>query len=107
MAAKFIEKGILGTSRKCSKDGEKGGTPADRIPDARYPRKMERRSGRIPDVRHPGGVLAEKNSGCETFGVECWQRKVPSVSHPGGMLAEENFGCVTSGWNGDGEGFRV
>ena len=28
MAAKFIENGILGTSRKCSKDGEKGGTSA-------------------------------------------------------------------------------
>ena len=71
MAAKFIENGILGTSRKCSKDGEKGGTSADRIPDARYPRKVEHRLGRIPDVRHPGRMLAEKNSGCETSGVEC------------------------------------
>ena len=78
MAAKFIENGILGTSRKCSKDGEKGGTSADRIPDARYPRKVERRPGRIPDVRHLGGMLAEKNSGCET-----------------------------SGWNGGREEFRV
>ena len=45
-----------------------GGTSADRIPDARYPRKVERWQGRIPDVRHPGGMLAEKNSGCETSG---------------------------------------
>ena len=60
MAAKFIENGILGTSRKCSKDGEKGGTSADRIPDARYPRKVERQRGRIPDVRHPDGMAAEK-----------------------------------------------
>ena len=43
-----------------SKDGEKGGTSADRIPDARYPRKVERRRGRIPDVRHPDGMAAEK-----------------------------------------------
>ena len=28
MEAKFIEKGILGTSRKCSKEGEKGGPSA-------------------------------------------------------------------------------
>ena len=55
MAAKFIENGILGTSRKCSKDGEKGGTSADRI----------------PDVRCPGEMSTRKNSGCETSGVEC------------------------------------
>ena len=66
MAAKFIENGILGTSRKCSKDGEKGGTSADRIPDARYPRKVERRPGRIPDVRHPGwNVDGEEFWGCD------------------------------------------
>ena len=76
MVAKFIEDGILGTSRKCSKDGEKGGTSTDRIPDARYPRKVERRRGRIPDVRHPGRMAVEMNSGCEA-----------------------------PGWNGDGEEF--
>ena len=66
MAAKFTENGILGTSRKHSNDGEKGGTSANRIPDARYSRKVERWQGRIPDVRHPGGMLAEKDSGCDT-----------------------------------------
>ena len=29
---------------------------------------MEWRRKRIPDVRHPGGVAAEKNSGCEISG---------------------------------------
>ena len=76
MAAKFIENGILGTSRKCFQGwrkgwnvggqdsgceiSEEGGTLADRIPDARYPRKVERQRGRIPDVRHPDGMAAEK-----------------------------------------------
>ena len=50
----------------------------DRIPDARYPGKVESRPGRVPDVRYSDGMAAEKNSGCET-----------------------------SGWNGGGEGFRM
>ena len=40
----------------------------DRISDVRYPEKAERRPDRIPDVRYPGGMLVEKNSGCETSG---------------------------------------
>ena len=65
----------------------------DRIPDVRYPEKVERRPDRIaavrhpdkvewwpdkiPDVRHPGGMS-------ENF-------------RPGGMTAEKNSGCETSG----------
>ena len=50
----------------------------DRIPDARYSGKMESRPGRVPGVRHPDEMAAQKDSGCET-----------------------------SGWNGGAEGFRV
>ena len=53
----------------------------------RYPEKVERRPGRIPDVRHLGGMSADR---------------IPDVRHPGGMLAEKNSGCETSGWNGGG-----
>ena len=67
----LLKMGSWEPQENASKDGEKGGTSADRIPDARYPRKVEHRPGRIPDVRHPGRMLAEKNSGCETSGVEC------------------------------------
>ena len=42
-------------------------------------------------MRHPDGMAAERNSGCET---------------PGGMAAERNFGYETPGWNGGGEEFR-
>ena len=41
---------------------------ADKISDVRYPKKVESRPGRIPDVRYPGGMAAERNSGCETSG---------------------------------------
>ena len=74
MASKFIKNEILGTSRKCSKDEEKKG---------------ERRPDRVPDVRHPGGMSAEKNSGCE---MSRWN---------GG--GGKNFGCDMFGWNGGGE----
>ena len=57
-----------------------------------YPEKVERRSGRIPDVRHLGGMSADRS---------------PDVSHPDGMLTEKNSGCETSGWNVDGEEFRM
>ena len=40
----------------------------DRISDAKYSDKVERRPDRILDVRYPGGMSAEKNSGCETSG---------------------------------------
>ena len=50
MAAKFIENGILGTSRKCPKDEEKGGTSAGH------------------EISGEGGTSAEQNSGCEISG---------------------------------------
>ena len=31
--------------------------------------------------------------------MECRQRRIPNVRHPGGMSAEQNSGCETSGWN--------
>ena len=77
MAAKFIENEILGTSRKCSKDEEKGGMSAGQ--NSGCERSGERRPDRIPDVRYP-----EK--------VERW---------PG-----QNSGCEISGWNVDGD-FRL
>ena len=29
------------------------------------------------------------------------------MRHPDGMAAEKDSGCETSGWNGDGEEFRM
>ena len=54
MAAKFIENGILGTSRKCSKDEEKGGTLA--------------RQNFGCEISEESVTSAEKNSGCEISG---------------------------------------
>ena len=31
--------------------------------------------------------------------MEYRQRRIPDVRHPGGMSAEQNSGCDTSGWN--------
>ena len=45
-------------------------------------------------MRHPGGMSAEKNSGCE-------------ISGEGGMSAENDSGCEISGWNVDREEFRM
>ena len=61
--------------------------------------RVECRRSRIPDVRHPGGMSAEQNSGCETSSwnvggaefwmwdiwVECRRSRIPDVIHPGGM----------------------
>ena len=70
MASKFIKNEILGTSRKCSKDEEKKG---------------ERRPDRVPDVRHPGGMSAEKNSGCEMSRWNGGGERIPDVICPSGM----------------------
>ena len=51
MVAKFIENEILGTSRKCSKDEEKGGTSAG----------QNSRPGGISENLRPGGM---SNSTC-------------------------------------------
>ena len=40
----------------------------DIIPDARYPGKVESRPGRVPGVRLPDGMAAERDSGSETPG---------------------------------------
>ena len=37
-------------------------------PDVRYPEKAKRRPDKIAAVRYSGGMLTEKNSGCEIFG---------------------------------------
>ena len=34
--------------------------------------------------------------------MECRRIRIPDVRHPGGMLAEQNSECETSGWNVDG-----
>nr|CAN70373.1 hypothetical protein VITISV_042852 [Vitis vinifera] len=31
--------------------------------------------------------------------MECRRRRIPDVRHPGGMSVEQNSGCETSGWN--------
>ena len=72
----------------------------DRIPDARYSGKMESRPGRVPGVRHPDEMAAQKDSGCETSGwnggeeeirvrgtrIEWQHRRISD-----GMLAEKDF----------------
>ena len=57
---------------------------------------------RIPDVRHPEGMMAERNSESEWNGGEEefrvwmeWRRK--GIPGPNGMAAERNSGCETSG----------
>ena len=40
-----------------------------RIPGVRHPDKVERWPDGISDGRHPGGMSADKNSGCETPGL--------------------------------------
>ena len=60
----------------------------------RYPEKVESRPGRIPDVRHPDKV-------------ERWPGRIPDVRYQDGMMAEKDSGCETSGWNDGGEGFRM
>ena len=48
------------------------------------------------------------DSGCEISGEgRTSAGRIPGVRHPGGMSAEEDSGCETSGWNVGGEGFRV
>ena len=31
--------------------------------------------------------------------MECWRKRIPDVRHPGGMSTEQNSGCETSRWN--------
>ena len=52
----------------------------------RHPEKVERRPGRIPDVRHPDKV-------------ERWPGRIPDVRYQDGMMAEKDSGCETSRWN--------
>ena len=60
----------------------------------RMKKKVERQPDGIPDARYP-----EK--------VERWQRRIPDVRCPGGMSAEKNSGCEISGWNVSGEEFQM
>ena len=46
---------LAGQNSECEISGE-GGMSADRIPDVRYPEKVERWPDRIPDVRYPEKV---------------------------------------------------
>ena len=39
--------------------------------------------------------------------VERWPDRIPDVRHPGGMSAEKDSGCEASGWNVGGEEFRM
>ena len=66
----------------------------DRIPDVRYPDKVERRSDKIPDMRY-----SEK--------VERRPDRIPGVRYLGGMSTEKNSGCEIPGWNVDREEFQM
>ena len=39
--------------------------------------------------------------------MECQRRRIPDVRHPGGMSAQQNSGCKTSGWNVGATEFRM
>ena len=39
--------------------------------------------------------------------MECRRRRIPDVKHPGGMAAEHNSGCDTSRWNFGRDEFRM
>ena len=39
--------------------------------------------------------------------MEWWRRRISGVRHPDGMAAEKDSGCETPRWNGGGEEFRV
>ena len=59
----------------------------DRIPDVRYPDKVERRPDRIPDVRYP-----EK--------VECRPDRIPT---PGGMSYDSRPGGISDATRRNGD----
>nr|CAN80927.1 hypothetical protein VITISV_005248 [Vitis vinifera] len=58
-----------------------------RASDAKYLDGMS--TGRIPDVRLPGGMSAEQNSECDTSGWNGGTLPYPHVRHPGGMSVEQ------------------
>ena len=70
MAVKFIENGILGTLRKCTKDEEKGGTPAGQNSGC--------------ETSGEGGMAARQDSGCETSGEDGMAAR--QNSSPDGMI---------------------
>ena len=74
----------------------------------RIKKKVESRLDRIPDVRYPDKV--ERwwiGFWMQDIRVEWRRRGIPGVRHPGGMAAEKNSGCEISRWNGGGEEFRM
>ena len=62
-------------------------------------------------MRYSGGMLTEKNSGCEIFGwnvsgeefrmgdiqMECRWGRIPHVRYPSGLSAGKNSGCEILG----------
>ena len=58
-------------------------------------------------MRYPGGMLAEKDSGCETSRWNVGGEEFPDVRYPGGMSTEKNSGCEIPWWNVGEEGFRM
>ena len=55
--------------------------------------------GKLKHPPLPSGVKRR----VQNIRMECRQRRIPDVRHPGGMSAEQNSGCETSRWNGSGE----
>ena len=48
-----------------------------------------------PDAKYSNGMCRMWD-----IRVECRHSRIPDVRHPGGMAAQQNSGCDTSGWNG-------
>ena len=54
--------------------------------------------GKLKRSPLPSGVMRRM----QNILMECQRSRIPDVRHPGGMAAEQNSGCDTSGWNGGG-----
>ena len=73
-------------------------------PAAKYPKNVERRPDRIPDVRYPGGMSTEKNSGCEMSGwnerchvsqeAVCVSKGEGATRQFLGRIPQEMYGCL-------------
>ena len=51
--------------------------------------------GKLKRPPLPSGVKRRM----QNIRLECQRRRIPDVRHPSGMSAKQNFGCETSGWN--------
>ena len=56
---------------------------------------------KISDVRHPGGMAAQQNSGCDTSGWNGGGSRIPDVIHPGWKVAAAGGNSYPGGMSYD------